>query len=314
MATTQVQDFEKFNSICIKLSRHTTAYKLKQLKFLLQDVTTEIDIHDQKSFLELIGKLESKEILNRHHPGRNEALLLCEIFDAISLPALANEICTEFKVKKDSLHQNITLFRKFLVKLSDDLNQTPFIERMKEYLRDEGHNISDKDVCPLDIFQKMIQTCVISPNELSKLTKMMEFCSRNDLMRRIDEFVNNSGVSRKVPHGLRALPRDMVERPSEVNEVLKLLTEGNNRVGVVGRRSGDVIGIRGMGGLGKTVLAQAIAWAASTSRQVIWLDIGQNPDRLALINNLIKYLGGAVSFSDVPAAQDWLKENTVCVN
>ena len=106
----------------------------------------------------------------------------------------------------------------------------------------------------------------------------------------------------------------MVERPSEVNEVLKLLTEGNSRVGVVGKRSGDVIGIRGMGGLGKTVLAQAIAWAVSRSRQVIWLDIGQNPDCLALINTLIKALGGAVSFSDIPTAQDWVKENTVCVD
>ena len=99
-----------------------------------------------------------------------------------------------------------------------------------------------------------------------------------------------------------------------MNEVLKLLTEGNNRVGVVGRRSGDVIGIRGMGGLGKTVLAQAIAWAASMSRQVIWLDIGQKPNCLALINTLIKALGGAVSFNDIPLAQDWVKENTVCVN
>ena len=113
---------------------------------------------------------------------------------------------------------------------------------------------------------------------------------------------------------MRALPGDMVERPSEVNEVLKLLTEGNNRVGVVGKRSGDVIGIRGMGGLGKTVLAQAIAWAVSKSRQVIWLDIGQNPDCLALINTLIKALGGAVSFNDIPLAQDWVKENTVCVD
>ena len=311
MATTQVQDFEKFNSICIKLSRHTTAYKLKQLKFLLQDVTTEIDIHDQKSFLELIGKLETKQVLNRHHPGQNEALLLCEMFDAISLPALANEICSEFKVEKDPLRQKIKSFRKFLVKLSEGLNQASFIEKMKEYLREEGHDISDEDFCPLDIFQKMIQTRIISPNELSKLTKMMEFCSRNDLMQQINEFINNRGVFRKVPHGLQALPRDMVERPSEVNEVLKLLTEGNNRVGVVGRRSGDVIGIRGMGGLGKTVLAQAIAWAALRSRQVIWLDIGQNPDRLALVNNLIKYLGGPASFSDVPTAQDWLKENTI---
>jgi MinD superfamily P-loop ATPase len=106
----------------------------------------------------------------------------------------------------------------------------------------------------------------------------------------------------------------MVERPSEVDEILRLLTEGNNRVGVVGSRSGDVVGIRGMGGLGKTVLALAVAWAASESRQVIWLDIGETPDCLALVNILIKVLGGAVSFNDIRAAQAWVKANTVCMH
>jgi hypothetical protein len=104
----------------------------------------------------------------------------------------------------------------------------------------------------------------------------------------------------------------MVQRPSEVGEILGFLMQGNNRVGVVGIRSGDVYGIRGMGGLGKTVLALAVAWAASDSRQVIWLDIGETPNCLALINILIKVLGGgAVSFSDIHAAQAWIRANTV---
>ncbi|CAB3995906.1 WD repeat [Paramuricea clavata] len=101
----------------------------------------------------------------------------------------------------------------------------------------------------------------------------------------------------------------MVERQSEVDKVLELLMEGN-KVGVVESGSGEVIGIRGMGGLGKTVLAQAVALHISKSRQVIWLDVGETPDRSALINILIKVLGGTVSFSDIHAAQAWLKANT----
>ncbi len=104
----------------------------------------------------------------------------------------------------------------------------------------------------------------------------------------------------------------MVERQSEVADLLELLKKGN-KVGVVGSRSG-AIGIRGMGGLGKTVLAQAVAWAVSKSRQVIWLDIGQSPDCLALINTLIKVLGGTVSFNDIREAQAWVNANTVCMH
>ena len=109
----------------------------------------------------------------------------------------------------------------------------------------------------------------------------------------------------------------MVERPSEQNEILGLLAEGNSRVGVVGNRGGrrgDVFGIRGMGGLGKTTLALAVAWEASRSRQVIWLDIGETPDCLALINRLIQVLGGDVSFSDILPAQSWIKADTVCMH
>ncbi|CAB3989556.1 WD repeat [Paramuricea clavata] len=142
-------------------------------------------------------------------------------------------------------------------------------------------------------------------NELEHLNEKLKTEDHDKQKENYSEF-----AVKKVPYGLRSLPRDMVERPSEVNEILGLLIPSNSKVGVVGNRSSDVFGIRGMGGLGKTVLALAVASAASDSRQVIWLDIGETPDCLALINILIKVIGGAVSFSDIHAAQAWIKANT----
>ncbi|CAB3998427.1 Hypothetical predicted protein, partial [Paramuricea clavata] len=120
---------------------------------------------------------------------------------------------------------------------------------------------------------------------------MMKFCSRNYLIQRIDVFNNNCGVFRKVLYGFHNLRRDMVEQPTEVNEIVGLLMEKNNRVGVVGSRW-----YPRYGGLGKIVLALTIAWDDFVSRQVIWLDIGKTADCLALINILIKALRGVVSF------------------
>ena len=136
---------------------------------------------------------------NQYLSVQKEILYVMKIFTFKVLPVLVKSVQPSCLISfgLDPLCQTLSVFRKFLVKLSDDLNQAPFIEKMKEYLRNEGDDVSDEDVCPLDIFQKMVQTCVISPNELSKLTKMMEFCSRNDLMPRIDEFINSRGVFRK---------------------------------------------------------------------------------------------------------------------
>ena len=98
----------KFKDVCLELSRNTKGNKLKQIKFLLQDFTSDINIHDQNFFVDLITKLEAKGIVNGDTPGQNEALLLCEMFDAVSLHNLTNKICSELQVEK-GIYQFCTL-------------------------------------------------------------------------------------------------------------------------------------------------------------------------------------------------------------
>ncbi|XP_046863829.1 uncharacterized WD repeat-containing protein alr2800-like isoform X2 [Xenia sp. Carnegie-2017] len=150
-----------------------------------------------------------------------------------------------------------------------------------------------------------------------KLADALIAIGRLDVAEKLREVKEKEGPNQvsqrktKVPFGLRELPSDMVQRPLVVNDIIKKLKSKSNKVGLVGVRRRDILSIRGMGGLGKTVLAQAVAWNQSKQHHVIWLDIGQNPDCLSLLNILIQELGGAVTYSNESDAQSWLRENTI---
>ena len=101
----------------------------------------------------------------------------------------------------DPLHQKISPFRKFLVQVSDKLNQAQSIKKMREFLQAEGHDIlfnrDDQDISSLDILGAMIQAGLIASNDLSQLRKMVEFIPRIDLAPQIDEFNKNNSVCKK---------------------------------------------------------------------------------------------------------------------
>ena len=87
------------------------------------------------------------------------------------------------------------------MQVSDQLNQPRFVERMKEFLQTENHNIlrdfDDRKFSSLDILGAMVQACLISSNDLSQLRRMVELISRIDLAQQIDEFNKNNGVYKK---------------------------------------------------------------------------------------------------------------------
>ena len=72
---------------------------------------------------------------------------------------------------------------------------------MKQYLTSKDYDnlpcFDYHEFSSLDILQAMMQACLISPQDLSSLKEMAIFCSRNDLVERIDVFINNSGNFKK---------------------------------------------------------------------------------------------------------------------
>ena len=109
MTSNCMLDKVEYNKLCLNLSRKTPGVKLKQLKFLLQDLILDIDINDERSFVELIASLEIKGELTGDKPGRNEGLLLCEMFDAVSMHGIANDICSKFSVNRGD-YESVSYF------------------------------------------------------------------------------------------------------------------------------------------------------------------------------------------------------------
>ena len=90
---------EIYTKVCVEIAGHITKDKLRQMKFLLYDLTSGFSIHDNKTFLDLVQKLENENKLNKDTPGENEAFLFAEILDAVSLNNVADKVRVEFEVQ-----------------------------------------------------------------------------------------------------------------------------------------------------------------------------------------------------------------------
>ena len=100
--------------------------------------------------------------------------------------------------------------------------------------------------------------------------------------------VSNMGKLRGVPE----LPPNYLPREVDLAGLKqKLLSEGAT-LGITGKSS--AVGVQGMGGIGKTVLASALAHDTDVRQAfpdgIYWLTIGQKPDVLDLQNQLLRWL------------------------
>jgi len=93
-------------------------------------------------------------------------------------------------------------------------------------------------------------------------------------------------------HGVPDLPPHYLPREADLAGLKQKLLSGDASVGITGQ--GQALGVQGMGGIGKTVLAVALAHDLDVRKAfpdgIYWLTIGQKPNLLDLQNQLLRQL------------------------
>jgi WD40 repeat protein len=96
-------------------------------------------------------------------------------------------------------------------------------------------------------------------------------------------------------HGVPELPPHYLPRAEDLSGIKQKLLAGNGNVGITGTSS--AVGVQGMGGIGKTVLAAALAHDQEVRKAfpdgIYWITVGQKPNLLVLQNQLLRQLTGS---------------------
>ena len=112
-------------------------------------------------------------------------------------------------------------------------------------------------------------------------------------------------------HGVPDLPPHYLPRKEVLAELKQKLLAGGTNVGITGQSS--AVGVQGMGGIGKSVLAAALAHDSAVRQAfpdgIYWLTIGQKPNLLDLQNQLLRQLTGSKeTLTTEQEAKDALRE------
>jgi NB-ARC domain len=112
-------------------------------------------------------------------------------------------------------------------------------------------------------------------------------------------------------HRVPNLPPHYLSREDDLAGLKQKLLSGDASIAITGR--GQALGVQGMGGIGKTVLAAALAHDLEVRQTFVdgiyWLTIGQKPNLLDLQNQLSRQLTGSKeTFTTEQEAKDALRE------
>ncbi|MGI0498347.1 NB-ARC domain-containing protein, partial [Limnospira platensis] len=145
-----------------------------------------------------------------------------------------------------------------------------------------------------------------------------EIATRQDMRRILAAIAQNQNPSPPAPatpwHGLGAIdtvpkpPPHFLPRPQDIDELKARLLASNHQTLVM---TGQVqrVGVQGMGGIGKTVLAAALARDNEVRRRfrdgIVWLTVGINPQPMALYDTIAKTLGDSYAFALQEGESQW---------
>jgi NB-ARC domain len=128
-----------------------------------------------------------------------------------------------------------------------------------------------------------------------------------NLVRQLREPMTPAGKLVAVPE----LPPHYLEQPDRLKQLRDILLVDLRKPVVVSGAVGRV-GLHGMGGIGKSVLACALAHHPDVRRAfpdgVYWVSLGQQPKLDDLKRQLARQLGDAGSFGDVESGEEKLRE------
>src|SRR5215471_4331583 len=104
----------------------------------------------------------------------------------------------------------------------------------------------------------------------------------------------NGGKAMGELYGVPELPPHYLPRETDLAGLKQKLLSGDANLGITGQSS--AVGVQGMGGIGKTVLAAALAHDSDVRQAfpdgVYWLTVGQTPNLLDLQNKLLRWVSG----------------------
>ncbi|MEL6110598.1 MAG: NB-ARC domain-containing protein, partial [Planctomycetota bacterium] len=144
------------------------------------------------------------------------------------------------------------------------------------------------------------------PTQGTKLADRVLNLARLISKHRTDETAETPPRANLAP----VLPPNFIDRKDLVNEVVELILEdSHDTIAITGKKT---TGVYGMGGIGKTVLATAIAGQPRVIDRftdgICWITVGDNPNVAELQSRIAAQFGRDANFPDVETGKSELRE------